>query len=339
MATKMNYNIWMVRAGKGGYLIDEFLENNIVAIGWNDVGPIPKDITYDNLKKKFKEVYVDDSDGSVNQSVGQLWRFLNDLKIGDKLVSYDSSSRLYYLGEIVSEYKFNAEYEYHHYHEVKWEGSGIDRDLLPTDVKNVLGSILTIFKLDENVWDELKATRSESMVEIEKTDEQLLRYEKQEREQLKEDFAARSEEFAKDLIANLSWQDLERLVAGLMKALGYKIRMTIRGGDLGSDIIASADVLGLDGPQIKIEVKKRTGSKIGAPDIRNFLGGLRGHHKGIYVTTSGFTKEARYEAERANSQITLIDSDWLVELITTNYELLEPDIKALIPMRKIYWPV
>jgi restriction system protein len=36
---------------------------------------------------------------------------------------------------------------------------------------------------------------------------------------------------------------------------------------------------------------------------------MRGHHKGIYVTTSGFSKEAQYEAERANFAITLIDSD------------------------------
>jgi restriction system protein len=33
-----NYRIWMVRAGSGGYLIEEFLQNNIIAIGWNDMG-------------------------------------------------------------------------------------------------------------------------------------------------------------------------------------------------------------------------------------------------------------------------------------------------------------
>ncbi len=122
--------------------------------------------------------------------------------------------------------------------------------------------------------------------------------------------------------------------------MGYKTRMTAKsGGDLGSDIIASPDELFLEQPLIKVEVKKRTKDKISAPDIRNFIGGMRGHHKGIYVTTTGFSKEAIYEAERANFAITLIDSDWLVELLISNYDNLEPEIKALVPLKKIYWPV
>jgi restriction system protein len=128
-------------------------------------------------------------------------------------------------------------------------------------------------------------------------------------------------------------------VGGILRAMGYKIRFTSRGSDLGSDILASPDGLGLEEPRIKVEVKKRTIEKIGAPDIRNFIGGLRGVEKGIFVTTSGFSKEARYEAERANFALTLIDSDLLVELIVENYESLTPETKALIPLRKIYWPV
>ena len=73
-------------------------------------------------------------------------------------------------------------------------------------------------------------------------------------------------------------------------------------------------------------------------DIRSFIGGMRGFHKGIYVATTGFTIDAKYEAERANFPITLVDADLLVELITENYEQLSPEVKALVPLRKIYWP-
>jgi restriction system protein len=164
--------------------------------------------------------------------------------------------------------------------------------------------------------------------------------EEQDLQRLKDDVIGRSQEFIKDIIANLSWQDTELLVAGLLKTMGYRTRMTAKGGgDLGSDIIASPDELFLEQPLIRIEVKKRSKDKIGAQDIRNFIGGMRGHHKGIYVTTSGFSKEAQYEAERANFAITLIDSDWLVELLLSNYENLDPETKALVPLRKIYWPV
>jgi restriction system protein len=33
-------SMWMVRAGEGGYLADEFVERKLVAIGWNDVGDL-----------------------------------------------------------------------------------------------------------------------------------------------------------------------------------------------------------------------------------------------------------------------------------------------------------
>ncbi|MCF6404813.1 restriction endonuclease [Chitinophaga filiformis] len=62
-------------------------------------------------------------------------------------------------------------------------------------------------------------------------------------------------------------------------------------------------------------------------------------YKGIFVTTTGFSKDAGHEAERADFAIALIDSDWLVDLLVSYYESLDPEIEALVPLRKIYWPV
>ncbi|XZF14955.1 restriction endonuclease [Chitinophagaceae bacterium MMS25-I14] len=338
----MKYRIWMVRAGQGSYLIDDFLEKGFVAIGWNEIGKLPGNITYDELKTLFKTTYPEDANGRVNQCVGQIWKFLKEFKPGDRVVSYDSAVRGYYLGEIISGYEFSEAYEYNHYRNVKWWGEPTGRDTLSPDAKNTLGAISTLFELPESVWQELEvnnpanieAINQEELVEAGKA------LEEQNLKTLKEDISSRSREFIKDIVSGLSWQDTENLVAGLLRSMGYKARMTARGGgDLGSDIIASPDELFLEQPLIKVEVKKRSKDKIGAPDIRNFIGGMRGHHKGIFVTTSGFSKEAVYEAERANFPITLIDSDWLVDLLVANYESLDPEIKALVPLKKIYWPV
>ncbi len=333
----------MVRAGEGGYLIEEFLENRIAAIGWNETGAIPETMKYNELKNRFRAVYPDDADGRVNQCVAQLWRFVREFNVGDKIVTYDSGAREYYLGEIISGYEFDDDYEFHHTRKVDWQDAPTERDSLSADTKNTLGSIMTLFELSEDVWKELEEKNVAYMSEedLEEIEEMQASIEKSELERLKADTISRSQEFIKDIIANLSWQDTELLVAGVLKSLGYKTRLTKRGGDLGSDIIASPDELALEEPRIKVEVKNKSKSKekIGAPDIRNFLGGLRGHHKGIYVSISGFTKEAQYEAERANFAVTLVDSDWLVELLVSNYDQLEPEIKALVPLRKIYWPV
>lgn len=49
-------------------------------------------------------------------------------------------------------------------------------------------------------------------------------------------------------------------------------------------------------------------------NIRSFIGGMRDYNKGILVSTSGFSKDAIHEAERANIAIILVYLNRLVEL-------------------------
>lgn len=341
---KENFKIWMVRAGRDSYLLNEFLDNDIVAIGWNDIGEIKKGTSNEALKKLLKSSYPDDSNGRLGQSTGQIWRLFKEFKIGDKVITYDSDAREYYIGEIKSGYKYSDEYTYKHYREVEWYDGSIERDYLKVNSKNTLGSILTIFEVPKTIWIELKEAHPGymSQEEIEGYEEAMKLFEAQELEQLKQDAIFRSLEFIKDIISSLDWNELEELCAGLMRGMGYKTRMTKRGGgDLGSDIMASPDGLLMIEPIIKVEVKHKIKSKekVSAPDLRSFIGGLRTTGKGIYISSTGFTKEAYYEAERANFQITLIDLDLLVELIIEYYENLDSEVKALVPLRKIYWPV
>ena len=79
---------------------------------------------------------------------------------------------------------------------------------------------------------------------------------------------------------------------------------------------------------------------MGAPEVRKFIGG-RDHQNDrcLYVSTGGFTVEARYEAERSKIPLTLVDSDDLVELLVEYYESADAELRTLVPLRKTYWPV
>ena len=92
----------------------------------------------------------------------------------------------------------------------------------------------------------------------------------------------------------------------------------------------------LEEPRIIAEVKHRSG-QMGAKEIRNFNSALRSR-KGLYISTGGFSKDAKYEDDRTNEQLTLIDADRLVKLIVQNYDDFDMDTKLLIPLSKIYWP-
>ena len=77
---------------------------------------------------------------------------------------------------------------------------------------------------------------------------------------------------------------------------------------------------------------------MGSQDIRSFLGGRHKDDKGLYVSTGGFTKDARYEAERANIPLTLMDLDELVSATIEHYEKMDMETRVLVPLTKIYWP-
>ena len=132
-------------------------------------------------------------------------------------------------------------------------------------------------------------------------------------------------------------EEMQELVAGILRSMGYKTLVSPIGADRGKDIKASPDGLGLEEPRIIVEVKHRKG-QMSSKDIRSFLAVLRKGHKGIYVSTGGFSKEAEYEAERSENPVILIDSDMLVKLLTQNYDSFDNDTRALIPLVKVYWP-
>ena len=112
----------------------------------------------------------------------------------------------------------------------------------------------------------------------------------------------------------------ERLVVDVLVKMGYGGTRKDAGkaigksGDDGIDGIINEDRLGLD--VIYIQAKKWEGV-VGRPEIQKFAGALQGQRakKGIFITTSTFTKEAQEFASRIDSKITLIDGVTLAQLM------------------------
>lgn len=86
-----------------------------------------------------------------------------------------------------------------------------------------------------------------------------------------------------------------------------------RSHDGGVDGVIKEDVLGLG--KIYIQAKRWSGTKVRSTDIQKFLGALDNAHatKGVFITTSCFTKEAETAQDSPNKSITLINGDKLVE--------------------------
>ena len=330
----MEKRMWMVRAGRGAQFAEDFEQKKMVAIGWSQIG---QDLTKIKDKNEIMalaiKAYPDEKKGTIASSVGQIFRFCNEFQVGDRIITYNNERRIYLVGTIISEakYKKNIFEGLDHFREVKWDGS-ILRDKLSAQTKNSIGSISTLFLISKDAQNEIEALLGGIEIEVKPQEDET------EIEDIKQDMLEKSKEFIKDKLLALDWEDMQELVAGLLRALGYKTNVSSKGPDRGKDIVASPDGLGLDSPRIFVEVKHREKIKIDAPMIRSFTGGRRQNDSLLYISTGGFSKEAYYEAERSNIPLTLLNADNLVELIIQNYEKMDNDTRALIPLIKLYWP-
>jgi restriction system protein len=112
----------------------------------------------------------------------------------------------------------------------------------------------------------------------------------------------------------------ERLVLDLLLQMGYggsreeAGRVLGRSGDGGVDGIINEDRLGLDVVYIQA---KRWVDSVGRPEIQKFAGALQGHRakKGVFITTSSFSRDAIEFAERIDTRIVLLDGHRLASLM------------------------
>jgi len=112
----------------------------------------------------------------------------------------------------------------------------------------------------------------------------------------------------------------ESLVIDLLVAMGYGGTIADAGqagggaGDGGIDGIIKEDRLGLDAIYVQAKCWEKT---VGRPDIQRFAGALQGHRarKGVFITTSSFSKDARDYALSIDSKIVLIDGPELAKLM------------------------
>lgn len=146
-------------------------------------------------------------------------------------------------------------------------------------------------------------------------------------ESIDDSFQAIEEKVCSDLLDRVRRQTpdfFEKLVVNLIQAMGYGWNPSKSGKvvgqshDGGIDGIINQDRLGLD--KIYIQAKRYDeGNSIPATQVRDFVGTIRskGSKKGIFITTSTFSKEARdfITSSKDDSNVVLIDGDKVAHLM------------------------
>ena len=338
-----NENVWVVRSGSNSIYVERFLRDGLVTIGWGEVGEIDGSLDDAEILGRFQETFPEAKHRTITTWAAQVKRFLYGVEIDDNVVTYDSGSRLYHIGVVRSAAVLRSpeaggQERPEFVRSVDWK-SNCSRDILSEGAQNQLGSTLTLFRISSDTYAELQRknalegfrgpTEKVTLDSLDESDDVNLHV----------DYIAKANEAIEDKIASLGWEQLQELVAGLVRAMGYRTRISKPGPDLGVDVFASPDGLGLAEPRIFVEVKHRRGSSIGAPDIRSFLGGRQEGDRCLYVSTGGFARDARYEAARSSIHLRLLDLSDLRQWLAEYYETLDSETRALLPLKKVFWPV
>lgn len=330
---------WIVRDEAGRHF-DDFAEGGFVALGGEEAQPdLSSCATREDVEAAVAGLWTNEHARTRKRWALEKYRFACEVHPGDGVVMYDRSKRIYLVGAFAGGYKHNARPLEHkqHFRDVVWKGT-VHRDSLDQASKDALVYRYSIYAIDDHAAKAIRAAlEGSSAAPSSGSGDSAGADDTSDPSSDLSTVPERASEAIKDALAALEWDEMQEVLAGVLRAMGYKASVSRPGPDGGRDILASPDGLGLESPRIVAEVKHRKDPS-SAPQIRSFIGGLQSNDRGLFLSTGGFTKDSRVEAMRSSVPLTLIDLDDLVSLLTDHYEQADSRLRTLVPLRAVYMP-
>jgi restriction system protein len=322
--------VWVVRMTEVSTTASPIREKSAIAIGWYQLGDVSSATTREQLLQMVKQEFPTDKPMQQAMAAGQVYRFLNEMRPGDYVLTPIKATRTVLIGKVEGGYEFNPNLFQHEHPRVR-KVSWLDekpRDDFSVAARNTLGGLATIFRADAHLA-EIEGLLGGAPSTAEAGEPQPPFY---------DDVKAKADELIGDVLAKLSGYEFQNVVAAVLRAMDYVAKVGPRGKDVGVDIIAHPDPLGFSEPRIKVQVKHRKGQAT-RPELQALSGALHQGEYGLFVSTGGFTKDAESWAGQSGKPITLKDGEAFVEMLLENYERLEPSVKALVPLGAVWIPI
>jgi restriction system protein len=143
---------WLVRGGEAGEREQRALAEGLTFIGWPGLGDI-KGYTRDGIRIALKDAYPEYADNVIANWTGQLWRFTNQIAIGDYVVMPLHTKPGYVaIGSVTGEYEYRETepVEFRHIRAVQWLRKDLPRESFRPDLRASITSLLTICGLTRN---------------------------------------------------------------------------------------------------------------------------------------------------------------------------------------------
>lgn len=339
-------SVWLVRAGSHGEYEQKFLQESRVYLTWDALNTnLTKLASRGDLNKILLELFPDSKSKTITNWVSQIWPFANDIQKGDLVAIPLKSQRAIQFGEVVGEYQFLSDGPdpFFHYREVKWLGDPIPRDRFGQDLLHSFGAFMTICRIQRNNAEaRIAAMRAngwkvETLASIVQPTggKQVENAASAEPEGDLEE--AGRDQIAKLISARFRGHHLTRLVEGILIAQGYTTYRSPEGSDGGADILAGLGTLGFGSPRLCVEVKSEA-TPIDRPTVDKLLGAMTkfGAQEGLFVSWSGFKGNVQKELAQSFFRLRLWSQKDLLEALFANYDRIDPDLRADLPLKRIW---
>jgi restriction system protein len=315
-------NAWCVRANYGIYA-QKFRNKSCVAIGWMENTDLSAIHSREELYPLYKKEHpTDHSSVVIGQQVGQIARFLLEMKAGDLVITPDSNSDRLWHGIVAADpsYSFSpgdGEFPYAHRRKVEWSSAPILRGSLSVPLQNTMRSSLTVFGIypaDEIL--RLCGLGSSTTLPTTTTFHPY--------------------KAVLEQVLQLDDKEFEILVGHLLTALGFEgSEVTGRSGDGGVDATGELNVANLVKVKLFVQAKRYSlGQRIGARVVKELRSNIPSGGQGGFITTADFqTKAYEIALEPGFPRIGLINGNQLVDLLIEHWAAIPPEFQQRLGLK------
>jgi restriction system protein len=345
--------LWMVRVGKYGEHEQKFRHDRRIYLTWGDLqdGSLLPTRNQDGVMALLQSR---NPDRSIQQNAAwafQIDRFVHVMKPGDLVACPLPTSSSVLFGRITGDYVFEPDEPepYRHSRMVEWVGEPILRTDLPEDIKASLAAAVTICAIAKNDAEQRvrrMLTKGAPNARAQTASPPVVRTSPQggtangdeapAPEQI--DIAQRARDQIEALvIARFKGKPMERLVAAILRAQGFEAWVSPDGADGGIDILAAPGPLGFGRPRLCVQVKSWEGP-VDSPTLDQLVGTMAkvGADQGLLVSWGGFKSSVESQRPTRWFNVRFWNRKDLIDKLLEHYELLDPELRAEIPLRRVW---
>ena len=315
-------NLYCVRADFGKHT-QAFLKGNYIAIGWLPENDLTVIKSREELYPLYRAAHPKDiSNVVIGQQVGQINRFLLEIKPEDYVITPAENTEFIYYGIVEADpyfYQPNADdCPYFHRKRIKWHKEPIQRSQFSVPFQNTIRSSLTVFGIShrKNFFTTIGKPK---LIPPNELNVQFDYYKS-----------------ILNAILELDDQEFEILITHILTALGFEgSEHKGKVGDGGVDATGELNVANMAKIKIFVQAKRyKLGSKINANVVKALRANIPSGGQGAFITTAGYQKKAKEIAVEAGfPRIGLINGEQLVDILAEHWNDIPDEFREKLGLK------